>query len=156
MAKERKLDLFGFLDEISRKNTEYYGALDEDTQKEVAPFVIMRWLTGSTDARQIYFLNELVNPFVFALGKHKELLVHLMTMCSPGTNRRYKFIKVKTKKKSSKSVDVVKRIFGYNTLDAMDAMKILKNDEILSFAEQLGLQKPELAVIKRELKTRNG
>lgn len=158
MAKKRKLDLFGFLGQISRKNAKFYATLSEDEQKEVVPFVNMRWLTGTTDERQIFLLNELVNPFVFTLQKHKELLVHLMTISASGIDRRYKFNKVKSKKTTStpKSVNVVKRIYGYNTLDALDALKILKNDEILSFAEQLGMQKPEIAAIKKELKTRNG
>jgi len=159
MAKERKLDLFGFLGQINRKNAKFYATLSEEEAKEVKPFVIMRWLTGSMDERQIYLLNELVNPFAFSLQKeHKELLVYLMTICSSGIDRRYKFNKVKSKKTSStpKAVEVIKRIYGYNALDALDAMKILKNDEILSFAEQLGMQKPEIAAIKKELKTRNG
>ncbi len=159
MAKERQLDLFGFLSQISRKNADYYGTLTEGAIKEISPFVIMRWLSGCTDARQIHLLNELMNPFVFNLDKnHRALLVKLMTICSSGKEHRFKFNKVKSKKTSNtpKTVEVVKRIFQYNTLDALDAIKILKNDEILSFAEQLGMQKPEITVIKKELKARNG
>lgn len=158
MAKERQLDLFGLLGQISLKNSTYYRTLSEDAIKEISPFVIMRWLTGTNDARQIYLLNELVNPFAFTLQKHKELLVQLMTISTSGASPRYKFNKVKSKKTSStpKSVAVVKSIFGYSSLDALDAMKILKNEDILSFAEQLGMQKPEITAIKKELRTRNG
>lgn len=155
-AKQYKLDLFGFLSNVSRKNEKFYKTLSEEEIKEVSPLIMMRWLSGTNDARQIYFLNELVNPFVFTLGKHKELLVGLMTLCSSGRDQRYKFPKAKSKKtsKTPKAVEVIKEFFSYNTIDALEVLSMISNDDILSFAEQLGRQPPEITAIKKELKTR--
>jgi len=157
MAKEYKLDLFKeVLPNISRKNEKYYKSLTEEQAKEITPLVLMRWLSGTNDARQVYFLNELVNPFVFNLGKHKELLVDLMTLCTSGKQQRYKFVKVKSKKtsKTPKTVGVIKQFFEYSTLDAIEVLPIISDDDILSFAEQLGRQPPEITAIKKELRTR--
>jgi len=157
MAKEYKLDLFKeVLPNISRKNEKYYKSLTEEQTKEITPLVLMRWLSGTNDARQIFMLNELVNPFVFTLGKHKELLVDLMTISTSGKSCRYKFNKVKSKKNTTtpKTTEVVKQYFNYNTVDALEILPILSDDDILSFAEELGTQPTEITAIKKELKAR--
>jgi len=156
MAKEYKLDLFTYLNNLSRKNSKFYNSLSDDEKKEISPLIIMRWLSGTSDARQVFFLNELVNPFVFTLGKHKELLNQLMSLCTSGKQYKYNFIKAKSKKTTStpKSVEVIKEYFHYSTLEAMEALLLISNEDVLSFAEQLGKQPPEIATIKKELKTR--
>ena len=156
--KQYKLDLFKtVLPNLSRKNEKFYKSLSEEEAKDISPYILMRWMSGTNDARQVYFLNELVNPFVFNLNKqHKELLVDLITLCASGREQRYKFNKTISKKTSStpKCVEVVKEIFSYNTIDALETLPLISNDDILSFAEQLGRQPPEITVIKKELKSR--
>lgn len=156
MAKQYKLDLFNFLKHLSKKNVKFYGTLSEEEIKEISPLIIMRWMSGTSDARQVYFLNEIMNPFVFSLGKHKELLVNLMTICASGREQRYKFNKIKSKKttRSPKCVAVIKEMFSYNTIDALEAFSMISNDDVLSFAEQLGRQPTEITAIKKELKSR--
>lgn len=159
MAKQYKVDIFKtVLPSLDKKNPDFFNALTEEEAKEIQPLLIMRWLTGGNNARQIYFLNELVNPFVFQLGKHKELLVYLLSLCGTGySQQRYTFTKVKSKKntKMPKTVEVIKQIFGYSTTDALESLPLISNDDIISFAEQLGRQKPEITAIKKELRTRN-
>lgn len=156
MAKQYKLDLFNFLNNISQKNEKFYKTLSDEEIKEISPLIMMRWLSGTKDARQIFFLNELVNPFVFNLSKHKELLIDLMTLCTTGRSQRYQFNKIKNKRttRMPKVTVTIKEYFGYNTADALNVIPILSNEDILSFAEDLGKQKPEITIIKRELKTR--
>lgn len=155
MAKERKLDIFPFLKQLSQKNWEAYGKLDDEAQKEVAPFVIMRWLTGVNDARQVFFLNTVVNPYAFTLQKHKELLVQLMTICTPGRAQRCKWIKAATKKKpASRVIDLVKQYFGYSSREAGEALPLLDNDTLLDYAKQLGYQAGEIKLLKKDLKKR--
>lgn len=156
MPKQYKLDLFNFLNNISQKNQKFYDTLSDEEIKELSPLILMRWLSGTNDPYQIYMLNELLNPFVFSLGKHKELLVDLMTLSTSGRSQRYKFKKVKSNKntKLPNTVKVIKEYFNYSTLDAIEVMPLIKSEELLSLAEQLGRQKPEIARIKKELKTR--
>lgn len=153
--KKHKLDIFQVLNKLSTKDRAYYNSLSEDEKKALAPLVVMRWLTGTKDARQVFFLNELVNPFVFSMANHKELLMDLMLASTSGRSSRYYWNKAKTKKsKASKSVDVVREFFGYNTTEASEALPLLSNEDVIQFAEQLGRQPDEIKAIKKELKDR--
>ena len=98
VQKKHKLDIFRVLNHTSRKDISFFNQLTEEEQKAYQPLVVMRWLTGTTDARQIYFINELVNPFVFSLPNHKQLLYNLMTTCTTGTPQRYYWNKTLSKK----------------------------------------------------------
>lgn len=155
MAKERKLDLFKLLSKLSAKDWEYYEALDDEAKKEVSPYLVMRWLSCTNDARQVFFLNAIVNPFVFAkdFTNHKSLLIKLMTICTSGRDYRYTWIASK-KKTTSKLVKLVQQYFGYSSAEAADALPLLDNDTLLDYTEQLGYQPEEVKVIKRELKKR--
>ena len=75
--KKHKLDIFRVLDHTSRKDQKFYRELTDDEQKAYMPLVAMRWMTGTTDARQIYFLNELVNPFVFTFTKAQGITISI-------------------------------------------------------------------------------
>ncbi len=160
--KKYKMDLWKLLSNINMKNIEYYNNLSEDEAKEFSPLVIMRWLTGCSDsrsipARQLDFINQFVNPYVFQLGKHKDLLYKLMTVTTVGFDARYKFIKTKKRgTKFPKSTAVVKSMFNYNTKHAQDAIKILSSVEITDMAQRLGYQDAELKELKKELKNKPG
>ena len=152
----RKLDIFQVLDHISNKDINFYRNLTEEEQKAFMPLVVMRWLSGTSSARQIYFLNELVNPHIFTSHQHKELLFYLMTVCAPGKKQRYFWNKTLSKKSTATptAVSVIREYFGYNTLEAIDAMKLLSNDNIMLYAEELGTQTDQLSKLKKELKGR--
>ncbi len=153
--KKYKLDIFDVLKQLSVKNREFYAKLNEEQQKAFMPLIVMRWLSGTRDARQIVFLNELVNPFVFSLYHHKELLAQLMATCTSGSSRRYIWNKAKTKASSTPlALGVIREIFGYNSTHAADALSLLSASDILEYAEQLGRQKDEIAKLKKELKNR--
>jgi hypothetical protein len=156
--KKRSLDLFSLLSRISTKKTDYYELLEDHEKKEFQPFVIMRWLTGTSDARQVFFMNELVNRFAFNLASHKSLLYKLMCVATSGKGQRYKWMKPASRKGASLTVclQVIKQYYGYNTRQASDALMLLSNDALLGYAEELGMQKDDLSKLKKELKTRNG
>jgi hypothetical protein len=153
---KRKIDIFKLLERLSVKDYKYFEALSEEELKSIAPLVLMRWLSGTSEARQVYFLNELANPMVFSLSKHKQLLLKLLTICASGKTRKYTWSKAKGKKTSNtpKALEVVKQYYGYSTNHAIDAMKLLSNEQILEAAEYLGTQPTELKEISKELKTR--
>lgn len=152
---ERKLDLFGLLGAISEKNLTYYEELPDESKKEFQPFVIMRWLTGTHSKRQVYFLNAVVNPFVFDLGQHHKLLMYyLLTLCTSGKQQRYTWTKPPSATKVSKLVlTVICDYFAYTKRQAIDAAKLLSSEDILDYAEQLGWQKEDITKLKKEFKS---
>lgn len=153
---KNKYNIFDVLNNINKKQ-QTFSDLTLEEQKALQPLVIMRWMTGSDDARQIVFLNELVNPFVFPLGKHKRLLINLLNISSSGINQRYKWKKNISKKTPShiNIVRVISDFFGYSTKDSVEVLPLLHDNDIISFAEQLGRQPKEIKEIKKELKIRN-
>ncbi len=155
-TKKRSLDIFTVLSQVSNKNGGYYSALPEGEQKELQPFVVMRWLTGTNDARQIYFINEIVNRFVFDLGSHKELMYKLMCVASSGQGKRYQWKKAASQKTagSKEALRAIKQYYNYSTQQAMDVIGLLSDDDILNYAEEIGWQKEEITKLKRELKKR--
>jgi len=155
-TQKYKLNIFDVLGKLSNGNAAFYDKLTEEEEKALQPLVVMRWLTGADDARQVYFLNELVNPLVFPLTNHKKLLVQLMSICTSGRTKRYKWTKAKSKKtsKASACVSVIKDYFEYNTRHATEALPLLDDETILFYAGELGRQPDEIRAIKKELKSR--
>ena len=132
-----------------------FNSLTEQEQKELHPLVVSRWLSGTSDPAQIVLLNEFVNPYIFPLHTHKALLVNLL-VCSTTGSGRCKWTKAKGKRtaKQPTVTRVVKETYGYNTRDALDALTILSNEDIMEMAEFLGYQPDDIKLIKKELKTR--
>ena len=155
-TKQYKVDIFDILDNLNAKNRNYYPSLKDEEKKAIPMPVVMRWLTGTSNPRQIVFINELVNPFVFSLSKHPELIMDLMMSCTSGSKVRYRYPKLAKKKASGtpKLVQTIQEYFGYNSKHAEDALGILEDDDILDYASQLGYQKDDIKIIKKELKTR--
>ena len=152
---KHKLDIFKVLSRIDAKDYQFYNDLSETDKKAYVSKVIIRWLSGTRDTLQIQLLNELVNPFIFSLYKHPDLIHKLMCISSTG-NKRYNWNKSLSKKTSSTPtlVSIVKQYYKYNTLDAIDALPLLADEDLMQYATELGMQKDEISKIKKELKAR--
>lgn len=151
-AAKHKTDIFAILGNLNKKNEAYYSELPDDQQKAIQPLLLQRWMSGTSDARQVFLLNEVANPFVFSLYKHKELLWHLLTVCAPGKFAKYQWMSQKGAGSVNKpvSTEVVMKYYGYNTRHAKDAVELLSADQILELAQHLGYQPEEIAKLKKE------
>lgn len=153
--KTYKLDIFNTLGQINQKNTEFFQGLTEDEKKGFQPMVTMRWMSGTSSPLQVVLLNELVNPYVFSLPNHKDLLFKLMTLCSSGKQRNKWITRKDTDRVNCKhSIEVIKNHYGYSTQSAYDVLPLLNADTIISMAEDQGIQKDILTKLKAELKTK--
>lgn len=155
-ATKYKLNIFDVLGKLSKKNSAFYDNLSDEEQKALQPLVVMRWLSGTSSMRQVFFLNELVNHLIFELTDHKKLLVQMLSVCTDGNFTKYQWKKTLSKKGSSMPVStgVIKEYFTYTTVQAKESMPMLTDDDIIDYADQLGRQPDDIKTIKKELKTR--
>lgn len=151
---EHKLDIFRVLKQADLKNAEFYEKLTDDERKAFQPFLVTRWLSGTYSARQIYFLNEIVNQLVFSLAGHKQLLWYLLTICTSGKVQRYIWNKLPSKSSVSRpaSTKVIADYYNYSARKAAEAVECLSGNDVLTIAETLGLQAEDLAKIRKEYK----
>lgn len=151
---EYKYDLFKILGNLSTRNFKYFDDLTDDQLKDIPPLVIMRWLSGTTDKRQVFFLNTLANPMVFSLHKHKRLLLKLFMICMPGKSQKFTWHKQLSKAGMAKpmSTKVVCQYCGYSKREAEDALKLLQKQDIISMAEDLGYPPEDMTKLRREHK----
>jgi hypothetical protein len=114
--------------------------------------VVARWLSGTKSKQQVFLLNELVNPYIFALHKHPTLLFNLMTVCTSGKPQRYRYIKSNARTSTTPiSIKVIQQYFGYSSKDATKTLGIFDKLELVDMAEELGWQDVELNKLKLEL-----
>lgn len=154
MASERKLDIFRVLEAINNKDVTFLDRITEEEAKAFVPFVVQRWMSGTSSARQIFFINELLNPFVFSLQQHKKLLWDLMMVCSPNKPQRYSWNALPGKKNTSKptAVKVLQQYYGYSATEAVNVLDMLTRQDLIDMAEDLGWQQEDIAKIKKEVK----
>lgn len=151
---ERKLDIFRVLGAADAKNAKFYAQLSDDERKEFQPFVVARWMSGTSNTAQVMMINEFLNPYLFTLTGHKELLWQLLTICNAGKSQRYKWHKLPGKRESGRpnAIKAVRQYFKYSTREAVDALDILTRSDVIEIAEELGWQPDDIAKIRREIK----
>lgn len=154
MAAERKLDIFRVLEAASTKDVDFYVNLTEQEEKALAPFVVQRWMSGTSSASQVYFINELLNPFVFTLANHKQLLWYLFTACGSGKKQKFSWSPLPGKKNTTKplATQVVMEYYNYSTREAVDVLSMLTRSTLIGMAEDLGWQPDEISKLKKEVK----
>ncbi len=156
MLKEKKykLDLFDLLNRLNKKEKDIWSKYSDEERKQISPFIIMRWLSGTTDKRQIIFLNELVNKIVFDFSNNKELLLKLLAIANSGIPRRYFWLKQKSvsgeKHRHTRIREVVEQYYSCSPKEAKEYLTFLEKEDIIEMCETLGMQKEEIQLIKKE------
>lgn len=160
MSEKTEFNLWTALAKINGSGgREYVRNLSEEELKQLNPYMVMRWLSGSNSKWQVVVLNEFVNPAIWNIPKdangenHNNLFLDLLVVAGNGSKQNYKFNKLAKAEKSAISTKVVQRFYGYSTADARDAVKALSKKDIYDMAVSLGLQKDELKKLEQELTT---
>ncbi len=152
MSKEFALDIFQLLGRIDKGDKSIWNTLTDEQKKSFSPLVVMRWMSGTSDPRQLIYLNEFVNSKVFSIGDHKELIMQLMAVSSSKQPKRYQWMSLKPNKNKFKGLDVVCEYYDYSHRDGKEALKILKPEDIIEMANELGYDKEKISKLKKELK----
>lgn len=127
----------------------WYDRLSDDGKKAAAPFVIMRWLSGTSDPAQIVRLNTFVNPYAFALGQEKALLFKLLAAATTHKPKRYYWLKGPGVTSNKLSLEVVKQYYGWSTREAQ--LQSFEAPDLVTMAEELGWDADQLKKLKKEL-----
>lgn len=146
------MEIKELIQQIKNKNYSYYNSLDDTQKKSISMYMVQIWLSRTCSKEQIIRYNSLLNPFVFNLSKHPQLLYFLSCVISKSERIYNTWVPILKKESVNKVLLLIQNNFGYNASKAMDAIKILSDDDIISIAEENGLQKDEITAIKKELK----
>ena len=152
-TKEYKLDIFDLLNKLNSKSSgDIYAKLSDEERKGFAPLIVMAWMSGTTDERQIVLLNEFVNKYVFTLAKHPHLLMMLLQVASSKTPKRYQWLAVKNKPKKAQTLKVIQEYFEMSERESKLMNPQPQPEELMLMAEELGWQSDEINALKKELK----
>lgn len=152
-----KFDLFEGLGKLGKKNHNWYKSLDDSGKKAAAPFVIARWMVGTSDQAQLVRMNTFVNPYLFSLGQEKGLLFGLLAAAATGKNSRYNWIKSPGAKSSPKmKLEVIKQFYEVSTREAELYIKNISDSDIIEMSEDLGWEKEQTNLLKKELNDGTG
>ncbi len=151
MADRDSLDLFSFLDSLNSGDMQSYDKLDADAKKSAHPFIIMRWLCGTSNPAQIVRINTFVNPYVFSLGSEKPLLFKALAASTIHRPKRHYWLKAPGAKDDKLSTEAVKQYFGWSAREAQ--LHSLSPKQIMEMAEELGWDSEELKKLKKELES---
>ena len=154
MADRDAFDLFDGLASLGRRNLAWYDSLTPAGQKAVAPLILMRWLSGTSDQAQVLRLNTFVNPYVFALGQEKKLLTKGLAAACTGKNSRYAWLKGPASKAAKLRLEVMKQHFGCSTREA--ATYQMSAADLIEMAEELGWDDEQLKKLKAEVDDGSG
>ena len=143
-----KLDIFKLLGSLnSNTSRDIFEDLSVEERRGFAPLVVMRWMSGTSDERQIMLLNEFANPNIFALAKHPQLLMQLLHASSTKSGRRNQWLGIKGVKKQGESLKVLCEYFDISVREAK-LLIMPAIDELLEMAGELGWQPEDIKKLK--------
>lgn len=151
--QQHKLNIFDVLKKLDTKQFNF-DLLDESEKKALQPYLIMKWLSCTSNELQIQLINEFVNPYVFNLFQDKQLLCDLLSVVTSGRTKRYQWIKSNSTHAKPASIGVIKQYYQYNDCYANDALPLLSESDIIDMAEELGYQSADIKKIEKEWKVK--
>jgi uncharacterized FlaG/YvyC family protein len=148
---DRKFDIFEVIKEIEGLQTEFFDKLADYEIRQIAPYVIMKWMAGVKDRNQLIAINDNVNRLVFAMSKHPKLMYKLLMASATRKDKRVSWIKRPKADKSSASVNIIKEYYGCSYRDALKYVKVIPPEKIIDMAELLGTNKETMTKLKKEI-----
>lgn len=117
MTKEYKNNIFDVIKHLDNKEYGYYETLDEESQKEIQPYTLTRWmsaLAGNEAKHEKYTkdVNEYVNMHFWELSKYKDLQVKLLATCGQSGWNKHQWIPL-TKLPTDKKYNAIRKEFEY-------------------------------------------
>lgn len=151
MENKRALDIFALFDKINAGDHNFYDKLTPEQKKEFSALIFMRWLSGTSDSAQLVMLNNFVNEYVFNVSKHPALLAKLLVVSTTRKQKRYSWLKFNPKAvKCEERLKVLNCYYGISFREARQMLELLKPEDYLEIASELGYQKDEIEKLRKE------
>jgi hypothetical protein len=148
---ERKFDIFEVIKEIEGLQTQFFDKLEDYEIRQIAPYVLMKWMAGVKDKNQLIAINDNVNRVIFSMSKHPKLMYKLLMACATRKDKRVSWIKRAKIDKSNTAVNIVREYYNCSYSDAIQYVKVLDPEKIMDMAELLGSSKEIITKLKKEL-----
>jgi hypothetical protein len=158
--KKPTLDIFRVMEQIDKRNFNFYKTLTDEEKKAFSPLVIMRWISAVKGSREIneYYIqmvNEMINRNLWdpCLSKHPELLYMLLAQCGIGQKVNHEWIKGFSREKKTKLNNFLKQYYPTASNSELDFLvSINSKEQLISMVEESGLQDDEAKVLIKEIK----
>jgi hypothetical protein len=144
---DNKLDIFETMKHVDDFDVDHFSELTEDQEKTLQPLVVMRWLSGTKDTKQIIRINSVINPFVFSLHKEKKLLIRLLLCCST-SKKMYTWNKRKKQEKTTLRSQLIQEYYDCSVKESLIYEKSISLEDLISMAEELGYDNEQIKKLK--------
>lgn len=148
MRDRSAFDLFQGLAQLGSRDFTWYDSLSDAGKKAAAPFVLMRWMSGTSDPLQILKLNEVANPYMFSGGFTKSQQITMLTASATGKNKRYSWLKMPNSKSASKTIQALCEYYECSVREAKTYSVLLQ--DLLEIVAELGWEKDDVDKLKKE------
>lgn len=145
-----KLDIKRELDNVDRKNYNFYDNLSEEEKKAFSPYVLMRYTSnvdGNQDLQEWFVekTNETVNKDHWTLSKnHKALLWKLFSVTGIGNTFKHQYIASSKKEKTAKIGKLLAELYPTMKLEDINIwVGLLTKEDKDELFDKLGFDKKQ-------------
>lgn len=162
-AKTYQLDMFKqTLPALYKCDFDFYARCDEDQQKEITPFLLLRWVSLAQGHQAVApeFINEFVNQGFWGLYKHPELqwkmLCAIASEISPRTPH-HKWLKVPKYRSKTPRLDefLLQKYPGISNAELDILRNKMTEEKVKSFIRAFGESDGTIKEIVKEFKSYN-
>ena len=149
------MDLFKeVLPAIDKGDTRWVENLSDAELKEVAPFVVMKFMSASNtkgmEDYHILAVNEIVNKRFWELNEHKELQMLLLAICGTGKRQYHYFPGAsKTDGKLFKFFHKIHPLWKMDEIEMF--IELSTKEELIQIGKDSGMQDKDLKLFKKDV-----
>jgi hypothetical protein len=144
-AGDKKIDIFEMMENVDKKNRNYYNELSDEQKKAFMPYLATQWISGCSASWQYqeYYLlatNEILNKNLWYNSKYPDLFWLLMTAVGCGSKVRHSWSPMQKRESQSNFDQLLEQRYPHLNKDELSIIKNqLDYDAIVLFCKDLGM-----------------
>jgi len=149
------INIFNLLSAIDKKDYNYFDNLSEEEQKQISPYLLMRWgstVHGNNDISKYYALstNSFVNENFWDYSNNKKFSWLLLCSASPGIGKqKHYWLGAAKGKNESKLKKALLELMPNKKSSEIDLiLKVNTKEEIFEWLRSLGWEEQKLKELK--------